>query len=89
MTAIEKANRYVSELPLYQEASRDRQKEIYNNIVKSYEKDQFCEDYNIKKEIGSTTVYYCGQEIEFNSGADADNFIADMYEAAMCCNEKW
>ena len=41
-------------------------------------KDQFCEDYNIERQ-DTTTVYYCGQEIEFNNEADADNFIADMY----------
>lgn len=52
-------------------------------------KDQFCEDYNIKKQQNATTVYYCGQEIEFSNEADADNFIADMYEIALCCADKW
>ena len=77
-------------IPFYKDLSREKKNELYDAMMKVFAEEAFCDEHNITdKQIteSGSSVYYCGQIVEFSDKAGADNFIADMYELSMCCCE--
>lgn len=74
-------------IPFYKDLPREKKNELYDAMMKVFAEEEFCKEHNITDrqitESGSS-VYYCGQTIEFSDKAGADNFIADMCELSMC-----
>lgn len=87
IAASEKTAEHLANLPFYHDLPRATQKMLYNEIFDSFLKEDFCESHNINDkqytENGSS-VFYCGQVIEFPDKVGADNFIEDMYELSAC-----
>ncbi len=83
---------YLYKLPLYAALPRAKKNELYDSMYKVFEEEAFCEDHNITgkqyTESGSS-VFYCGQVIEFSDKAGADNFISDMCELYACCSDSF
>lgn len=74
-------------IPFYKDLPREKKNELYDAMMKVFAEEEFCKEHNITdKQIteNGSSVYYCGQVIDFSDKSGADNFITDMYELSMC-----
>lgn len=86
--------KYLYGIPLYHDLPREKKNELYDEMMRVFAKEEFCEEHGITKVYEATndpapSVMYCGQEIEFTDPRDVENFISDMYELSLCCAGKF
>lgn len=86
-----KTLKYLYKMPYYRELSTERKNKLYDSMKRVFTEEDFCREHNVKKifDENGSSIEYCGENITFADKYGAENFIADMCELSMCCNEKW